>query len=111
RGLRLVTDAAYERLAAMRGEDLGCIGTIEPGPRHHYRGQPALGAHLIHPGDLAERIGRIPLGLDEDAADNLELLGVAQVVGRQIVALERAVVAVAEPDRRLVAQPRQVVLF
>jgi hypothetical protein len=34
---------------------------------------------------------------------------VAKIVGRQIVSAERAVVAVAERDRRLVAQPGQVV--
>ena len=62
-------------------------------------------SHLVSP--TGSR--RIPLRLDVHGPDHVVPGRIAEIVARQIVAAERAVVAVAERDRRLVAEPRQVV--
>jgi hypothetical protein len=64
---------------------------------------------LLDPARLADRIARVPLGLDVHCLDHVVPGGVPEVVRRQVVAPERPIVAVAERHRRLVAEPRQVV--
>ncbi|MFM8992040.1 MAG: hypothetical protein ACKOUS_21100, partial [Alphaproteobacteria bacterium] len=102
-GARLVPDAADERRARLGAQDLRSVLAVEPGLRDHGAGKPVRRGDALHPARLAQRVVRVPFGLDVDGADDRQARGVGEVVRRQVGAAQRRVVAVAEGDRRLLA--------
>src|SRR5690606_25832433 len=82
---------------------------VEPGLRDDRVAEVRALADLADPAGLAQRVGRVGLGLDVDRPDDVLAGAVAPVVPGEVVAADRRVVAVAERDRRLVAQPGMAV--
>jgi hypothetical protein len=85
------------------------LGVVEPGAGDDGMRESGLCDDLLQPSGFADEVLRVPLGLDVHGLDDVVPGRVAQIVARQIAAPQGAVVAVAERDRGLVAQPRQVV--
>ena len=65
--------------------------------------------HLFEPARLARRIGGVPQRILVHGLDDVQPGRVAQIVRRQVVALERGVVAVAEVDGLRIAQPGVII--
>ena len=82
---------------------------VQPCLRDRDRGEIIRLANLGDEIHFSERVARIPLRFDVDAALDAPARGVGAVVGEQIRFSKRTVVAVAERDRFKVAQPRVVV--
>ncbi len=106
---RLVADAADAWERDMAREHRFDLGIVEAPAGDDAVREAFRGDHLGEPAALADRVARVPLGLDEDRLDDVMPGSVAEVVGRHVVAPERAVVAIAERDRLGIAQPRQIV--
>ena len=107
--LRLVPDAAHEFEFCQRLQRRLNIVVVQPGLRDRDGGKPARAPQLLDVAHLAHRIARIPFRLHVRGFRDLVRPSVGEVVGGQVRPAQRRVVAIAECDRRLVAQPRVVV--
>jgi hypothetical protein len=87
----------------------GRVVAVEPRLRHDDARQPVVAAQRFHVARLADGVARVPLRLDIDALVDAIRRRVPEVVGRQVAPADRPIVAVAERNGRLVAQPRVVV--
>ena len=109
-GTRLMTDAADDRPSGLGGKDIGHVVAVEPGLGDANAGQALGGIQVGQPIGFGHRAGRVELGLDMYGGDDVVQGGIGPEIRRQIVAADRAVVAVAERDRPRVAEPRVVVM-
>ena len=103
---RLVTDAAHQRVLGMRRQHLGNVCAMRLGMPDERVRESVRGVHLREPARLGGGIAPLPLGLHVHGLDDVEASAVAPVVGRQVVALQRRVVAVAERNWLGILQPR-----
>jgi hypothetical protein len=89
------------------GQEFGGLGCIQPGVAHGHGGQPGVAYQGLDVAHLAARVGRVPLGFHIDRALHLHRGGgrVTQVVVMEVVAPQSGVVAVAEGNGWLIAQP------
>lgn len=105
----LVADAADPCEARLRLQHLGGVRRVQPGLRHHCVGRAMAFGEVMHEAGFAERIARVPLGFHVDRLDHPVCADVAEVVRRQVAALDRAVVAVAERNLGVLREPGVVV--
>lgn len=111
RGVRVrgfVAHAAHEFEAALRGQHLGDIGGVEPGLRRHRVRQTVLARERRDEARFVERRGRVPFRFHVDGSDHVVSGRVAAIVGRQIVALDGLVVAVAMRHAHARREPRMM---
>ena len=108
-GPRLVADAAHESERRLPLEHGGDVVAVEPGLRHHHRRESRLASQPLDPGGLAQGVARVPFGFHIHRFHHLVRARVREVVGGEVRPAQRRVIAVAERDRRLIAEPRMVV--
>src|SRR5262245_1436480 len=63
----------------------------------------------IDPAGLADRIGAIPFRFDMHGLYDAVSRRVAAIIGRQVVALDRRIIAVAERDGNRIAKPGVII--
>ena len=93
----------------MLGQHVRRIGTIEPGLCHHSLRQTLARGPFVDPARFADRLARIPLGFDVDRLDYIKPRCVAVIIGQEIGASDRCIVAVAEGAKRRDREPRMCV--
>src|SRR5205085_6190643 len=102
---RFRADTAHQRAGRLRGDDFLSIVRVEPGMRDDGAGKAVLRVDLAEPAGFAELVGAIPFGLAMHGRQDVMAGSIAPVIRRQIILLERSVVA---HEERLVlgaAQP------
>jgi len=109
RGLGLVADAAHERVFGVPGEHLFDVMAIELRVSDAGARQAECSMDLLDPVRLAHRIGAIPFGLDVDGLDNAVPRHVAAIIGRQVVAPDRRIIAVTERNGHRIAKPGVII--
>ncbi len=109
RRCRLMSYAPHQREGSVAGQHVLNVAAIEEGAGN-MSGRRTVGrGDLAHPAALGDGIGFVPLSLHRHRGDDAMTRRDRPVVGRQKVSLERRVVAIAERDHRLVAEPGVVV--
>ena len=107
---RFVPDAADEVAGRMLFEHFGRVVAVEPGLGDRDVGKSGGTPQAVDEVHLADRVARIPLGLEIDRLNDVVAARIGQIVGRQIGTTDRRVVSVAERDQRAIAEPRIVVM-
>ena len=102
---RLVADAAHQRALGVPGQHLRDIGTTRLGMTDAGARQAIVAGHRLDPARFRHRIGAIPFGFHVHGLGDAEAGAVATVIVRQVVALERRIIAVAKWDRDRIAEP------
>ena len=104
-----MTDAAHLREGGVACQYRFDVGGVQARAGDDGVRQAGLGNDLLQPSGLADEVARIPLRLDVHGLDHVVPGRIAQIIAWQVVAAQGAVIAVAERDHLLVAQPWQVV--
>ncbi len=110
RGGRLRADAAHQRKSGLGGNHLFGVVGVEPGVRDDRAGEAVHCVDLADPAGLADLVGAVPFGLAMDGGQHIVGGGVAPVIRRQVVPLERPVIAHKERLLFGAAQPGVLVL-
>src|SRR6266581_4419518 len=71
--------------------------------------QAVLPVDFFDPARLAQSIGAVPFGLDMHGLDDAVARTVAAIIGRQIIAPDRRIIAVAERNGDRIAEPGVII--
>lgn len=105
-GDRLVADATHQREGCLGRKHFVGIAPVKRGMRHAGGWPSRIAGELRQPSGFVDRLSAVPFGFDVDRLDRREAAGVARQIGRQVVAFQRRIVAVAKGNWLLVLQPR-----
>jgi len=104
-----VADAAHERAFRMPGEDLLDVRPIELRMADTRTRQAEFPVDFFDPARLAQRIGAIPFGFDVEGLDDAVARTVAAIIGGQVIAPDRRIIAIAERNGDRIAQPGVII--
>ncbi|MNQ76363.1 hypothetical protein D3C85_912000 [compost metagenome] len=109
RAAGLVANTAYALETGLFGQHIDSVRMIEPGLRDDCIRHAITGGQLLDETGFANRVLRVPFGLDVHRLHDVVRTCIGEVILGKIAALDRAVVTVAKRDIGFGSEPRVIV--
>ncbi|MNG02173.1 hypothetical protein D3C84_851850 [compost metagenome] len=109
RATGFVANAAHALVTRLLGHDRDGVGMVQPGLRHDCIRYAVTGGQLLDEAGFADRVLRVPFGLDVHRLHDVMMTGIGEVILGKIATLERTVITVAKRDAGLGRQPGMVI--
>ena len=101
--------ATHEIKAGLLRQQILRAGLMQRYMADGNRRQAGVSSQLPDPAHFSNGVATVPFRFDEHGRFDPKLTRVAQIISREVIPLDRAVIAVAKRNLRLIAQPRQIV--
>ncbi|MNR06281.1 hypothetical protein D3C85_1223460 [compost metagenome] len=105
RAAGFVANAAHALVTRLLGHYRNGVGMVQPGLGDDCIRYAVAGRQLFDEAGFANRVLRVPFGLDIHRLHHIMRTGIGEVILRKIATLERTVITVAKRDVGLGRQP------